>query len=168
MNNYLKVNVLIAIIALLSGCSSAKMTGEEKSAKEAALRDAINKREYAVDVNHMIPMKGSSKHLSSPYSVTVKGDELVSYLPYFGEAYNIPYGGGKGLNFKAKINSYNFIYDNKGKAVIELETKNEEGQYKYHIEIFPNGSASVNVTSYNRQPISFLGTAKELEKSETE
>jgi hypothetical protein len=138
------------------------MTSEEKSAEEAALRNAINKREYVVNVHHMVPMKGGSKHLSSPYSVTVKGDDLISYLPYFGEAYSIPYGGGKGLNFSAKINSYNFIYDNKGKAVIELETKNEEDQYKYHIEIFPNGSASVNVVSYNRQPISFLGTAEEL------
>jgi hypothetical protein len=140
------------------------MTGEEKALKEAALKDAISKREYVIDVNRMVPMKGSSKQLSSSYSVTVKGDELISYLPYFGEAYSIPYGGGKALNFSAKIQKYNSLYDNKGKALIELETRNEEDQYVYHIEIFPSGSASISVRSNNRQLISFFGTVEKVKE----
>ena len=43
-------------------------------------------------------MKGGSKHLTSDYSLEIRNDSVYSYLPYFGVAYNVPYGGGKGLN----------------------------------------------------------------------
>jgi hypothetical protein len=164
MKNYVKYSVFVTVLALLSGCSSVKMTSEEKAAKETALKEAINKREYVVDVKQMVPMKGGSKSLTSSYSLEVKGDTVVSYLPYFGEAYSIPYGGGKGLNFKARISDYKQVFDSKGKAVIELETRNEEDQYHYLVEIFPNGSSSIHVQSNNRQSISFYGTASEVIK----
>ncbi|MDR2148434.1 MAG: DUF4251 domain-containing protein [Tannerella sp.] len=163
MNTNIKL-LAVCILAAISliGCSSLKMTKEEKAAQEAALRSAIEQRAYIIDVNRMIPMKGGSKTLTSPYSLEIKGDTINSYLPYFGEAYNIPYGGGKGLNFRATITGYNQLFDSKGKAIIEVETKNEEDRYLYSIEIFPGGSTSISVRSYNRQPISFYGTASEI------
>jgi hypothetical protein len=153
----------LSVMICFTDCSSAKMTGEEKAAKEATLRSAIEKREYIIDVNRMTPMKGGSKSLTSLYSLEIKGDTVVSYLPYFGEAYSIPYGGGKGLNFTDKITGYTHAFDSKGKAVIELDTKNEEDRYHYFIEIFPNGATSINVRSHNRQSISFYGNARERE-----
>ncbi|MDR2385123.1 MAG: DUF4251 domain-containing protein [Tannerella sp.] len=167
MKKIFKCSLFVIITTLLSACASLQgISKEEKAARETALKEAINKQEYVVDVNCMIPMKGNSKHLSSSYSLTIKRDEIISYLPYFGEAYNIPYGGGKGLNFKAKINKYNALVDNKGKTIIELETKNEEDHYVYHIEIFPNGAANISVRSHNRQSISYSGTAEEIKEKE--
>jgi hypothetical protein len=154
-----KISLLIALLLMISSCSALKVSSEEKAAQEAALRSAIEKQEYKIEVNRMHPMKGGSRQLTSLYSLEIKGDTVVSYLPYFGEAYSIPYGGGKGLNFTAKITAYNFVFDNKGKAVIDLETKNEEDRYSYHIDIFPNGSTNINVRSDNRQSIAFTGTA---------
>ncbi|MDR2913597.1 MAG: DUF4251 domain-containing protein [Tannerella sp.] len=37
--------------------------------------------------------------------------------------------------------------------------KTDEDQFVYRIDIFSNGSSSINVTSENRQSISFSGTA---------
>jgi hypothetical protein len=163
---YFKYSVLVAILALLSGgCGSLSgLSKEEKAAREAAVRGAIEKHEYIIDVDRMVPMKSGSKTLTSAYSVTIKGDSIISYLPYFGEAYNIPYGGGKALNFNAKITGYNQMFDGRGKAIIEIDTRNEEDQYHYFIEIFPNGSTSINVRSNNRQSISFYGTASEIKE----
>jgi len=32
--------------------------------------------------------------LTSPYSVEIRNDSIISHLPYYGRAYSIPYGGG--------------------------------------------------------------------------
>lgn len=54
----------------------------------------------------MQPMKGRSRALTSDYSIEIRNDSVFSYLPYFGVAYNVPYGGGKGLIFNAPITGY--------------------------------------------------------------
>ena len=60
-----------------------------------------------------MPMKGGSKHLTSDYSLEIRNDSVYSYLPYFGVAYNVPYGGGKGLNFSAPLSEYTSTYSKK-------------------------------------------------------
>ena len=40
---------------------------------------------------------------------------------------------------------------------IKFVTRSEEDKFTFHITIFPNASASVNVNSTNRQPISYYG-----------
>jgi hypothetical protein len=144
------------------GCSSSKsLTKEEKTAKEAVLRKAVENREFVVDVDRMLPMSGRSQTLTSPYSLEINGDQVKSYLPYFGRAYSVPYGGGDGLNFESPVTDYKSSFDSKGKATIEFQTKTKEDQYSFRLEIFSNGSASINVTSVNRQGVSFQGTASD-------
>ena len=147
-------------LLIISGCSSSRgLTKDEKVAKEIALHKAIENREFLIEVNRMNPLSGSSRILTSSYSLEVKGEEVKSYLPYVGRAYNIPYGGGNGLIFNSTITEYQSSFDNKGKAVIEFKTKSENDLYVYNIEISPNGAASVKVSSNNRQAIMFSGTA---------
>ncbi|MDR0744142.1 MAG: DUF4251 domain-containing protein [Tannerella sp.] len=144
------------------GCSSSKgLTKEEKAAKEAVLQKAIENREFVVDVDRMLPMSGRSRTLTSPYSLEINNDRVKSHLPYFGRAYSVPYGGGDGLSFESTITDYRSSFDSKGKATIEFQTKTEEDRYSFRIEIFPDGSTSMSVTSVNRQGISFLGIASE-------
>jgi hypothetical protein len=144
------------------GCSSSRgLTKEEKAAKEAALHKAIENREFVVDVNRMLPMSGRSQTLTTPYSLEINNDRVKSYLPYFGRAYSIPYGGGDGLSFESTITDYKSSFDSKGKAIIEFQTRTKEDRYSFRLEIFPNGSTSVNVTSVNRQGILFQGIASD-------
>ena len=110
-------------------------------------------------------MKGGSKHLTSDYSLEIRNDSVYSYLPYFGVAYNVPYGGGKGLNFSAPLSEYTSAYNKKGNAKITLEVRNEEDNYLYNITIYPNGSSNIQVTPTNRQSISFSGEM-DLKKKE--
>jgi len=146
-------------LLIMSGCSSSRsLTKDEKAAKEVTLREAIEKREFSIDVNRMNPMSGSSRILNSSYSLEINGDKVKSHLPYMGRAYNIPYGGGNGLVFDSTVTEYKSLFNDKGKCAIEFNTRSENDQLTYHIEIFPNGSASINVRSNNRQNISFHGT----------
>ena len=118
---------------------------------------ALKARDYKIAVNRMYPMKGSSRSVSYGYSVEVRNDSLISYLPYFGGAYNVPYGGGKGLNFSERIGSYRESQKNKGERQIEINVTNEEDTYIYLIKVFSNGNSSIDVTSRQRDHISYSG-----------
>ena len=90
-------------------------------------------------------------------SVTVSGDSIISYLPFFGRAYSVPYGGGKGLNFTAPISEYKAEKDNKGRMQITMLVNNEEDNLTYVLLVFDNGQASIDVRAREREPISYSG-----------
>ncbi len=162
MKHLTKIVLWTCLITIMnSGCSTSSIAVKEK---EISLRKAIESRAFTVNVNRINPTGAPSRQLTSDYSLTVKERKVDSYLPYFGRAYSVPYGGGKGLNFNAEISDYKLSFDDKGKALIEFRTKNDEDQYVYRLEIFPNGSTTINVTPVNRQAVSFYGTAEPLEQ----
>ena len=156
MKNYF-VWTFLLLSVIMSGCAASK--GSQKAADEAALHEAIEKRAYVVEVDKALPMSGSMLILTSPYSLEVNGEEVKSYLPFFGRAYSVPYGGGGGLVFDSVITDYQLSYEKKGMTLIEFKTKSKEDRLVYRIHIFPNGSVSIDVTSGNRQKISFNGKA---------
>ena len=91
----------------------------------------------------------------------MKGDTIVSYLPYFGQAYSLPYGGGKGLNFESTITSRRLMRNNKKMlTTLHLFTTTDEDTYQYIVEIFDNGRSHVEVRSRRREAISFDGYMK--------
>lgn len=102
-------------------------------------------------------MRGSSKNVSYGYSVEVRNDSLFSYLPYFGRAYEVPYGGGKGLSFEAPILHYQETMTKNKSRQIGIELTNEEDSYTYHITVFENGSSSIDVQARKRESISYSG-----------
>ena len=143
---------------VLSGCSTSKgLQKEDVGVKEATLREAIENRAFIIEVDRVFPMGGNARMLTSIYSLEVRGDSVKSYLPYFGRAYSVPYGGGDGLVFNAVIADYQSKIDKKGKVEITFKTKSKEDQLTYRITISSSGSSSIQVTSTNRQPISYSG-----------
>ena len=102
------------------------------------------------------PTGGAPINLSSPYSLKVNGDTVVSYLPFFGRAYSVPYGGGKGLNFTGKVISYE-TSRNKKEYNIKMGVDSDEDQYIYYIDVYENGRAVILVASKNRSNITFYG-----------
>jgi len=158
MKRVFYLSVLISLVVISwSSCA----TSEEKAAQMAELSanvtNALNNRDYKIAIDRMYPMRGSSRHVSFGYSVEVRNDTLISYLPYFGRAYNVPYGGGKGLNFTAPIESYQEFMKRNGQRHIEIGVTNEEDTYFYTIEVFDNGNSSVEVRARQRERISYSG-----------
>lgn len=141
----MKANKLFLLASLLLSGSMIPITAqnkkEKKQQREQAVREAVDAKAYKINVDRVMPMKGGSKHLTSDYSLEIRNDSVYSYLPYFGVAYNVPYGGGKGLNFSAPLSEYTSTYSKKGNAKITLKVRNEEDNYLYNITIYPNGTA---------------------------
>lgn len=144
-------------MVVLGGCASSEERAAQKAEFSRKVKAALDKRAYKISINRMLPMQGASRSVSYGYSVTVKNDSLFSYLPYFGRAYDVPYGGGKGLSFDAPIGHYHEIQSNNGSRQIDIELKNEEDNYTYYITVFDNGSSSIDVQARKRERISFNG-----------
>ena len=144
---------------LMVACST--LTPAEKAERQAKVAQAVEKalaeRHYKVGVSMMFPSRGKAVNVSPDYSLEVKGDTLISYLPYYGRAYNVPYGGGKGLNFTAPISGYSSEKGRKGATLITIKVNNEEDILTYLLEIYDTGSTSIDVTSRERESIRYSG-----------
>ena len=101
----MKKQILMLVLVLLAGFPtlSAQSKKEKKEQKKEAVTKLIASENYKIDARTALPMRGRSIPLTSPYSLEIRNDSVISYLPYFGRAYSIPYGGGDGLNCKAPL-----------------------------------------------------------------
>lgn len=157
--NYLLAILTLSLVLAFTACSS--LTSAERAERDAKIAQAVEKalaeRQYTVNIQMMFPQRGKAVNVSSNYSLQVKGDTLVSYLPFFGRAYSVPYGGGDGYNFTAPIKEYHVQKAHNGNTSIEIHVDTRENYIKYSLDISPNGNAYVDVTSREREPVSYSG-----------
>lgn len=152
---------LLAAVLTVSACGIlSRETREEKAAREAREAQMVSENlrlgNFRIDINRMYPLRGTSKVVSS-YSVTVRDGVLDSHLPYVGQAWRVPYGGGHALNFTADIGSYNVTQTRKGGYEVRIYVKTDEDEHIYLLTVFDNGRASLDVQSGNRERISYSG-----------
>lgn len=156
--------LLVAVIG--APALSAQTKKEKKEMKQKAVKELVLSEKYKIDVDRAIPARGRSVSLTSPYSIEIRNDSVISHLPYYGRAYSIPYGGGEGLNFKAPISDYKVEWDKKGTAKVRFIARSTEDRFSFNIDIFSNGSSSIFVNMQNRQSISFQGDLDIPEKEQ--
>ena len=149
--------ILSAAVLMLCGCASLRLTPEEQARIAEQVQENLDNRTFEIDVDQMIPTRGRSQHVTN-YSLKVDGDKLVSHLPYIGGAWNLPYGGGKGLSFESKISDYIETYPKADRRQIMLATNNGEDYLVYTITVFNGGKATIDLRTRNREPISYYGT----------
>lgn len=149
---------------MLAACATLpndNLTKEERRARTARIvAENLSKRHFTIEADHCYPQRGAARRIDYGYEVSVHGDTLKSYLPYFGRAYNIPYGGGKGLHFDAIIKNYQQWQVKKNMTRIVIYTDNEEDVYVYSLDVFDNGNATINVQAREREQISYSGQMK--------
>ena len=157
----LSKSLMMILVAgsMLAACATQEERAARKAEQARLVTAALDARDYEIDITRMIPSKGAAKSVSS-YSIEVRNDSLISYLPYIGRAYNVPYGGGKGLNFSAPISNYKESKGKNGLREIEISVTNSEDTYRYYLKVYDNGSSSLNVQSRQREQISYTGDMK--------
>ena len=152
---------LLAVLLTVSSCGVlSSETREERVLREAReaqmVVDNLSAGNFTIDIDRMYPIRGTSQHVTN-YSISVKDGVLNSHLPYIGQAWRVPYGGGHALNFKAPIGSYNVTRTGKEGYEVRIFVKEDEDQHIYLLTVFDNGRASVDVQSQNRERISYSG-----------
>jgi len=94
----MRLTRLVGFLGIVLFCAGqslfAQSKQERKEQKERVVREIVDSGRIKIDVDRAVPMAGRSVNLTSPYSLEIHGDSILSYLPYFGRAYSAPYGGG--------------------------------------------------------------------------
>ena len=155
--------LLLVLLCHVTGVTAQTRTDKRaaKAATAAAIKECMERDSFEIDVRTAFSMLGRSVSLSPYFSLTVRNDSVYSCLPYYGKAYILPYGGGEGLNFSTAVTDYRKGRGKKGSHEIRFSARTSEDYYTFRVEIFDNGSTSIDVTMQNKQGMSFSGQLAE-------
>lgn len=155
------VALCVGFLTVLAACASGGTTAEQRARQvdETARRvaAAIEGRRLWVDVDYMFPARTAPRSVSGSYGIAVSGDTLRSWLPYIGRAYQLPYGGGKGLAFSALISQYDVRQQKGGDTRVTIKIRNDEDDFVYTLQIYTNGRVDLTVVMRERERISYSG-----------
>lgn len=157
MNKFRYIIVIFFVLTVTSNLFSQKRK-EKKTHSElpTKVNEAIERQEYKLVADMAYPIIGRLVPLlDDRYNLEIKGDSVFSCLPYYGRAYNIPYGGGEGLIFKSTITNYKYKKGRKNSVVVSFNSQTKEDYYSFVLTFYPAGGSYISVSSNNRQGIGF-------------
>jgi hypothetical protein len=138
--------------------------------KAAGIKNLIDSQNYVFKAQSAMPMSGRTRQLTSDYDVKVTKSQVVSYLPYYGRAYTAPMDPTQGgIQFTSKDFDYTVNPRKKGGWDIQIKPKDYRDVQQFSLSVTESGYATLQVTSTNRQSISFNGyiTANKARKKKT-
>ncbi len=165
----MKKILFFAVTALLfAACATTKLTPEEKAAQRKAKQEEmlqlINSRHFVTPMRVMHSNMVGSKTIDFGYGVTVKGDTIISYLPYMGRAHNLAYGNDEGLNFVGTITEYRIERSMKDAYTVQLLAASPNTLYIYTFLVYDDGNVQLSVTSRDKEAIGFNGSIEPLKE----
>jgi len=158
MTTWLKLAFLFVLAAFLLNTASGQSTKKDRSAKKIAeIKKMIDAKSYVFKAQYAQPLRGGERYLTSEYDFNVGKDTLVAYLPYFGRAYVVPiYPDDAGMMFTTTHFDYKVV-ENKDGWAVSINPKDAKDVQKMYITITKDGYATLQITSLNRDPISYQG-----------
>lgn len=122
------------------------------------IQNLVQSKDYIFAAQSVLPQSGRSINLTTIYNLKVSGDTLISDLPYFGRAYVAPVNPSEGgIRFTSTDYNYSVKDRKKGGWDITIFPKDAKDVRQMFLTISENGYASLQVTSNNRQLISYNG-----------
>lgn len=156
-NNLILKTGLIAL-SFMVAVIPVTLSQNSENNKPAIIKNMIDSQNFVFVPNTMIPLRGGSKALTSYYQLGVSKDSLVSYLPFIGRAYNAPIlPGENGFDFTSTSFEYKIKNHKRSGWDITIKPKDHVNVQQFILRVFDNGSASLNVISLNRDPVSYSG-----------
>lgn len=154
------VPMAVAVV-LMTACATTAETRERRAAEQQriaqAVEDIVASGDFTVEMNYVNPQRMRSKMLTGEYGVTVKGDSIDSYLPFFGRVYRAEFGIQTGLRFEDKIAQRQVKRARKDYYEVDLVVKRHMEHLFYSFDIYDNGKVTLMVRSDNRDTMHFSG-----------
>ncbi|MHA4806557.1 DUF4251 domain-containing protein [Flavitalea flava] len=154
-----KITSLCILAVCLFYIVPAQSTKQDKqAAKETAIKNLVDSQSYVFKAQSAMPMSGRTRQLTSDYDLKVTKSSIICYLPYFGRAYSAPIDPTQGgIQFTSKDFDYTVTARKKGGWDVQIKPKDKRDVQQLSLSISQDGYASLQVTSTNRQMISFNG-----------
>jgi hypothetical protein len=148
---------LLLIMALGLGITAGAQSKNTKA--------LVEDQNYTFKAQQALPLGGRTRILTSDYDLKVSKDKVVSYLPYFGQAYQAPIDASKGpLDFTTKDFNYASVPGKKDGWTVTIKPKDNRDVQQLILTISSAGYASLQVISTYRQAITFTGVIVPLSR----
>lgn len=162
----MKAIKLFFMISLLIGVSGFHPDNKkEKKARQqlemARLIDSGKFRFVARSANSEL---GYFNPLTSNYDLVFDSLQIRAFLPYYGRAYHVPYGGDGGVNFDITAEKISKEWNDR-KKIYQIDTRLADSNDSYSIYLTAglNGFADLKINFINRSWISYNGTIEKIE-----
>ena len=156
---FLKLFPIFLVLLIVS----SKTVGQDAANDEeaSAMLKKLETKNFVFVAQTAMPQRGTSRHLTSNYDLRVSNDSLTCNLPYFGRAYSAPMDASSGgINFVSTSFDYTVKPKKKNSWDVVMKPKDKKDVQQLLLNVFSSGSAYLQVTSNNRQPMSFNGNVK--------
>jgi hypothetical protein len=148
------VYIWMIVAISLAGCS--KSLSPEES---VAIRETVQSQEYVFTAESVSPASGRNMPLTPGYDLVVTQKAVIATLPYFGRAYSVPIDpAAAGIRFTSKKFRYSAATNARGEVDILIEPEDVVGVQQLRLNISSVGHATLQVTSRDRQAITFYGS----------
>ena len=139
---------------------------EQRVQKEQEIKQLIDSRQFRFVARAVLPMSGPRIDLTSTYDLELDSTMVEAWLPFFGRAYHVEYGGRDGgIKFKEEAEKIDVTYNKRKKMYqINMAVDTEKDNYRVRISTGLSGYADVSISSNNRQSISYYGIIEPLKK----
>ncbi len=135
---------------------------ERQNGKAAQIKNMMDDSRYIFKATYVTPPKGTGTALTAEYDLKVTKDTVAARLPYVGKSYDLINSSDADIrfictNFQYKIKPGKF---GAWEITIKPNTRNIldlTDVRMLKLNISPTGFASLEVHSYNREPISYSG-----------
>lgn len=144
--------VLLSLLVFVGG-----MEVNAQDMDSSSIRQKVESKQFKFVAQTANPMRGRVIQLTSLYDLQVSGDSVIATLPYFGRAYSAPVNpSDNGINFTSVKSDYQSSFMKK-RWEVKIRPRDVQTINEMNLTIHPNGRATLQVNSNNRQPISFNG-----------
>jgi hypothetical protein len=151
-------NNFLGRVFLLSLFTGVFAIGAIAQDKASTIKNLIESKQFTFHAQTALPSSGASRQLTPDYDLKVSNNTIVSYLPFFGRAYSVPYGGSDGgFNFTSTKFEYSIADRKKGGWEISIKPRDVLDFREFLLSISENGYGTLQALTNNRQPISFTG-----------
>ncbi|WP_067149287.1 DUF4251 domain-containing protein [Pseudotamlana agarivorans] len=181
-NNIIKY-ILATFVVLLMACGSGKTNATQ--AELDRLATTVNNKDFKIVSDWAFPTTtmamqqaarllppgnqgGSVNLIGNSNFLTISGDSITSYLPYFGERQmGGSYGGDdSAIAFKGLMKNYKVTQKKDSSYDISFEAKSNSENFRVNITLFPNLKSEMILTGNTRTPIRYSGSIQNKTESD--
>jgi len=130
--------------------------------RDSQVKELIVSKHFVFSAESVLPSNGRLRILNSGEQMDLNGDTLITDLPFFGRAYTAPVNPAEGgFHFTSTDFEYIVKERKRGGWDVSIKPRDNSDVRQLSLNVSPGGAASLQVTSNNREFISFNGHVKE-------
>jgi len=152
---------LLLVLSQSAFTASAQESKDSKDSLKTTTKDWVEQRNFVFVAERAVPMGKPSRQLTSEYTLTVSGDTIDCYLPYYGRSYSAPINSEGGIKFKTTDAGFTISPKKKDGWDVLIKPKEVPDVQELRLSVYSSGSATLQVSSTNRQMITFNGYVRQ-------